>query len=134
MTQTANFGLPKYDAGWFDQNPGRGPTEMISEALDNMDALAASINLLRRETIVLSANDLLNALASPPTILPAVDADVIAQELYALAIYQHLTTDYTTDATEFFIGPRSSPTSNSVLQPYGANLVDGTFTPPVVAL
>src|SRR5437867_51665 len=108
MTQTANFGLPLYDASWFDQNPGRGPTDMVSEALVNMDALAASINQLRRSTMILSASDLLNALASPPTILPAVDANVVAQELFAVISYQHLTTDYTTDATQFFIGPRSS--------------------------
>ena len=84
--------------------------------------------------MVFNPSDLLNALANPPIILPAVDADLIAQELYAQAIYTHLTTDYTLgDATLFYIGPRSSPTSNYVLQPFGTNLVDGTFTSPVIA-
>src|SRR5438045_2281066 len=99
------------------------------ELQDQVDAVNATVRF-RETTMVLSANDLLNALASPPTVLAAVDADLIAQELFALVSYEHLTTDYTTDATLFYIGPRSSPTTNYVLQPFGANLVDGTFTPP----
>jgi hypothetical protein len=77
---------------------------------------------------------LLNAKASPPTVLASVDDAIMAQEIFAVISYQHLTTDYTLgDATEFCIGPRSSPMTNCTLQPFDTDLIDGTFTPPVIA-
>jgi len=104
-----------------------------SDLQDALDSIAALIQV-RQSVMVITADQLLNAKASPPMVLASVDDDVMAQEIFAVVSYQSLTTDYTLgDATQFYIGPRSSPTSNYCLQPFGTNLIDGTFTPPVIA-
>jgi hypothetical protein len=104
-----------------------------SDLQDALDAIAAIIQM-KRTDMQIAAVDLLNAKAGPPTVLAAVDDSIMAQELFAVISYQHVSTDYTLgDATQFYIGPRSSPKTNYCLQPFGTNLVDGTFTPPVIA-
>ena len=98
-----------------------------------LDAIAAIIQV-KQNVMVISAAQLLNAKASPPTVLASVDDNVMAQEIFAVISYQHVGTDFTLgDATEFCIGPRSSPITDYSLQAFGTNLVDGTFTPPVIA-
>lgn len=105
-----------------------------SDLQDALNSVAGLIQVCQCVMVITSAQ-LLQAQANPPTVLAATgDATTMGQELFAVVSYQHLTTDYALgDVTEFYIGPRSSPTSNYCLQPFGANLVDGTFTPPTIA-
>lgn len=76
----------------------------------------------------LSASDLLNMLATPPSVLAGV-ASSMHHPILAVVQYNPVTTDYTLgDATELIIAPRANVPDN-VLQPINATVLDGSGGP-----
>lgn len=127
---TASYGIYKPGVHWVDENPGQGAAEMVSQALDNLDAALSGGGRLGTKSVAISSAQLLNMKAAPVEIIAAMSG-FAALPLSAAIQYIPVSVDYVLgDATFLYIGSAVNPiTVTNALAPISASVLDGTNGP-----
>lgn len=93
-------------------------------------AIATAVVSVLSTVTVLQPSDLLSAQSTPPILAPAQGDGKMIQALFATLEYNPVSTDYTLgDIADIYIGPQGNPTTQNVLQPVPATLLDGSGGP-----
>jgi hypothetical protein len=103
MAQTTHYSISKPASTWSELHPGKGPEEMVAEALDNADAAifatlgaAATVNFADAETPSGAINSSNTAYTLAHTPNPSASLQLYYAEASANAlVLLTLTTDYT---------------------------------------
>lgn len=127
---TTNYQIYKPGVHWVDENPGRGPSEMVAQALDNIDAALSAGGTMKTVSVAVSSAQLLAMKATPVELIAAAPG-VAVMPLSVVLQYLPVSVDYALgDATSLYIGSDVNPISvTNVLPPLAADQLSGAAGP-----